>query len=104
MAQWLHSSCKFIYVSNPTFKVSFIITSQSYKLFQGVYFVDAFFSQVLKLVFHNFQITIMSFQKFVAFVALMVFASQGAMAAPQYHPDLGLRAPQTARPFTSGPN
>ena len=40
----------------------------------------------------------MSFQKVIAFVALMVFALQGAMAAPEHHPALALRAPQLRKP------
>ena len=53
-----------------------------------VYFVVAFF-KVLKLL-----LQMVFSQKLIAFVALMVFASQGAMAAPQYHPALVPRAPQ----------
>ena len=51
-----------------------------------------FFQKSLKL----FLLQMMSFQKLVAFVALMVFASQVAMAAPQpeHQPALVLRAPQ----------
>jgi hypothetical protein len=41
----------------------------------------------------------MSFQKLVVFVALMVFASQGAMAAPQQHyPALRHRGPPPFKP------
>ena len=67
-------------------------------LFQGVYFVIASFSKVLKLVFQ-----MMSFQKLVSFVALMVLASQGAMAAPQPYLDLGARTPGPPPYFKPAP-
>lgn len=83
--------CTYTKFSDTFFKLSSTITTSS---FHGVYFVVAFFffQKSLKL----FLLQMMSFQKLVAFVALMVFASQVAMAAPQpeHQPALVLRAPQ----------
>jgi hypothetical protein len=65
--------------------------------FPGVHFVLTVFSPVLKLV-----LQIMSFKKLIAFVALMMFASQGAMAASK--PSVGLRAAMPSPPSTKRKN
>ena len=74
-----------------TFQTLIVTKFTLTKLFQGcAYFVVAlFFHQVLKLLFQ-----IMLFQKIIALVTFMVFATQGTMAAPQDQPDLKLRDPQ----------